>query len=172
MAKDQFISVAKYTDIANSAILMCRQNSMLYAPSDFAIQDLQVVPTSESRKIHVVAITKRGFRLYFTHQRDSLRNDYLYPSNITLTPNALELVHVRLPPPPTASTNHMTQTYPIINSSYYGSGVLLLSQPYTDDKDTICMSSATLGSTLIGNVSRGQQGKIIANQTSCYAIFV
>ncbi|KAI8336815.1 Non-repetitive/WGA-negative nucleoporin C-terminal-domain-containing protein [Chlamydoabsidia padenii] len=148
---NEFKCIAKNTDIANSALLMCRQDSMLYAASDFAINGLQIVPNSESRKIHLVAITKHGFRLYFTHQRDSLRTNYIYPSNIKLPPDSLELVHVRLPSPPVSSINPTIQANPQVNKSYYGSGVLLVSQPCSDDGDIVYMSSVAVGNTLVGN---------------------
>lgn len=126
---------------------MCRQNSAIFMASDFDIEYLHVISVAESTKIHLVAVTKRGYRLYFTHQRDALRNTYAYPTNIKMIPNALELVHVRLPPRMT-SVNQNIQPYPEINMSYYDCGVLVASQAHDELYDTIYMSSVAVNNAL------------------------
>ncbi|KAI8093448.1 Nup133 N terminal like-domain-containing protein [Halteromyces radiatus] len=145
--KNEFTSVAKKTDITNSAISMCRQNSMIASAPDFNIEYLHVVSTTESSKIHLVAVTESGFRLYFSHQRDALRTAYTYPSNIQMIPNALELLHVRLPPRPT-TVNQTIQPYPKIFCSYYDCGVLLDFQKFDDHNDVVYMTSATVGDSI------------------------
>ncbi|ORZ09832.1 Nup133 N terminal like-domain-containing protein [Absidia repens] len=150
--KTEFTSIAKNSDIANSARLMCRQNSTTFVASDFDIEYLHVISISESTKIHLVAVTRRGYRLYFTHQRDALRNTFAYSSatsssTIKMIPNALELVHVRLPPR-MDQVNQSTQPYPEVNMSYYDYGVLLASQTYDEHYDTIYMSSGTVTNTI------------------------
>ncbi|CAO3596039.1 unnamed protein product [Absidia cylindrospora] len=142
--KTEFTNIAKNSDIANSARLMCRQNSTMFVASDFDIEYLHVISISESTKIHLVAVTRRGYRLYFTHQRDALRNTFAHSSStIKMIPNALELVHVPLPPR-MDGVNQNTQPYPEVNMSYYDHGVLLASQTYDEHYDAIYMSSATV----------------------------
>ncbi|ORX61861.1 nucleoporin-domain-containing protein [Hesseltinella vesiculosa] len=120
-------------DIEKSARIMSRQPIQGQHPRDFQIQSLHIVPNSESRIIHLVAVTERGYRLYFTHLQNALRKvSNLYPSmapvttgKIVMDPNGLELVHVRLPPQPqnvnlaspvnnlpSTSTNHLTSMAP------------------------------------------------------------
>ncbi|CAO3590008.1 unnamed protein product [Absidia cylindrospora] len=153
LTKNEFIRIAKNTDIVNSASLVCRQNSIPYTHSDFIIKHLHVVPTAESRKIHLVAVTESGFRLYFSHQRDALRSAYVYPSNIKMIPNALELVHIRPPPPPPPPQafpfNQVTSISTNLNASYYDCGIFLASQPLNDELDTITISSAAIGNAPI-----------------------
>ncbi|CAO3624288.1 unnamed protein product [Cunninghamella echinulata] len=150
-SQTEFTHVAKNTDILNSARQMCRP--MMYDANHFEIESLHIITKSESKKIHLVAVTKRGFRLYFTHERNGVRTSYTQQTfnsnnNNTITPNALELVHVRLPSPPKASHQNI-QPYQNIETSYYSCGVFLASeknvlQSTIEERRTVYMSSAAI----------------------------
>lgn len=158
----EFTYVAKNTDIINSTRQMCRP--MTYDNESFNIESLHVITKSESKKIHLVAVTKRGFRLYFTHERNGVRTPYIQQSfpnnnnNNNVTPNALELVHVRLPSP--KENQQSMQPHLNVETSYYNCGVFLVSeknllQSTIEDRRTVYMSSAAIESIIRQPASSG-----------------
>ena len=143
--------------------------------NEFEIQSIHIISKAESKKIHLLAITTNGIRLYFTHQKDALRMMTTYQQPITRTttttpappvPNALELIHVRLPPTVEASSSSLSgsnggptalsgqqpnyQLFGVIHAAYYDCGALLaaktLGQGLQDDRKTVLlMTSMDLG---------------------------
>ncbi|KAI8579508.1 hypothetical protein K450DRAFT_241319 [Umbelopsis ramanniana AG] len=90
-----FTRAAKNTEVCKSAQLMC-PTSPLLETQNFELVSIHPISERESKKIHLVAVTSTGCRLYFTHHRNGLRNSFPIPPSTP--PNALELVHVRIPP--------------------------------------------------------------------------
>ncbi|KAG2215060.1 hypothetical protein INT45_006297, partial [Circinella minor] len=169
-----FTPVARNTDILNSARLACRQSSTILDTNEFEIQSIHIISIAESKKIHLLAMTTHGIRLYFTHQKDALRMTTTYQQPMTRTttpsvvPNALELIHVRLPPSaeascslslhhggPTALSGQQPnyQLFGIIHAAYYDCGALLAAktlgqeqqQQQEDRKTVLLMTSMDLG---------------------------
>jgi nuclear pore complex protein Nup155 len=90
-----FTRAAKNTEVCKSAQLMC-PTSPLLETQNFELVSIHPISERESKKIHLVAVTSTGCRLYFTHHRNGLRITFPIPPSTP--PNALELVHVRIPP--------------------------------------------------------------------------
>ncbi|KAF7731213.1 hypothetical protein EC973_000628 [Apophysomyces ossiformis] len=119
---------------------------MLYESKHFEIESMHVVSKSESQKIHLVAVTYSGFRLYFTHHRDALRHSALAATRTR--PDSLELVHVRLPPPIQPTDQNIIQQGPgsiNIGTSFYDRGAFLASKCGQDEHDSILMASTRIG---------------------------
>ncbi|KAI9246692.1 Non-repetitive/WGA-negative nucleoporin C-terminal-domain-containing protein [Phascolomyces articulosus] len=159
---NEFTPVARNTDILNSARLACRQSSANMNADGFKIQSIHVISKAESNKIHLLAVTVTGFRLYFTHQKDALRT--IQPLNVRgqptsqqqpLPPNALELVHVRFPPTVEASGQgsalqglQQSHLFGEVNAAYYDCGALLAAKKLDqrqDQKTVLIMTSLDLG---------------------------
>lgn len=85
-------------------------NTTLLQPSDFAITSMTPVAATESKNIHLVAVTSKGVRLYFTTQRGGWRGlDYSTgraTSTDAAAPTCLELIYVRPPPPAGQTQSH------------------------------------------------------------------
>lgn len=79
-----------------------------------------------------MVITPAGFRLYFTLFKSGFRNTIGLTSSI---PNALELGHVRFPPPTDAS-NPLN-----IRNSYYDCGICLSINTLSQTRDSIAMTA-------------------------------
>lgn len=80
-------TLVKRSDIFNGARLLC-PNSTLMDSQTFKI--ISLFPTTESKHYQLVAITSTGCRLYFSHFKNGVQQ---------ALPNALDLLHVRTPPP-------------------------------------------------------------------------
>lgn len=101
------VKVARAKDICRHANMMCPNTSLLQ-PNEFLITWMKPISSAESRNIHLVAVTSKGVRLYFTNQRTGWRALSTYSSinSNNSDPNAptcLELIYVR-PPPPAGQT--------------------------------------------------------------------
>jgi nuclear pore complex protein Nup155 len=115
---------------------MC-PNTTLLGAADFAVVWLGVVPSAESRTVHLVALTSKGVRLYFSHSRTRYGAEG--------PPTCLELLYVRPPPPagqqgepsaPGAGPSDYAPTVPSfagVQHALYGSGTLLAAAPYAPD---------------------------------------
>ncbi|KAI8144562.1 Non-repetitive/WGA-negative nucleoporin C-terminal-domain-containing protein [Fennellomyces sp. T-0311] len=149
---DGFTSVARHTNVCDSAQLMCRQSSVMFEPNDFEIQSIHVISKAESKKVHLLGVTTTGFRLYFTHHKDAMRTGaYMPVNNAEAAPNALELVHVRLPPAvemsgPSPMLQGQQNHFGIVHAAYYDCGTLLAAKSLGSDKtDVILMTAMDLG---------------------------
>jgi len=78
----------------------------------FEIESFHVIPPSESKGVHLMAVALNGVRLYFSHGRTGARYGYQSASTST-APSYLSLIHVRLPP--TTLPNPMEAAYPSVN---------------------------------------------------------
>lgn len=107
-----------------------------YNPDVFTLQSVHVISKAESKYVHLMAITSGGFRLYFTTSREGFRN-----KSLPAVPNALELGHVRLPPPPIAQVPG--QPYPLARIAYYDCGICMTARQINDDNDTIHVTAGT-----------------------------
>lgn len=101
------VKVARAKDICRHANMMCPNTSLLQ-PNEFLITWMKPISAAESRNIHLVAVTSKGVRLYFTNQRTGWRalSTYSSMNSNSSDPNAptcLELIYVR-PPPPAGQT--------------------------------------------------------------------
>lgn len=114
---------------------MCRQHSRLYQSDAFELESLHVISEAESKRIHLMAITTAGFRLYFSLYKDGFRNTMMNTS--TSTPNALEFGHIRIPPP----NESQPQMTALVRGTYYDCGICLSIKTKNDDVDTIVVTS-------------------------------
>ena len=171
---DEFTSVAHNTDIRNSAQLACRQSTAAFDANEFDIQSIHVISKAESKKVHLLAVTTSGYRLYFTHHKDALRSGtYMQPAVADVPPNALELIHVRLPPAveisgPSPMLQGQQSHFGSIHAAYYDCGTLLAAKTIGQDKrDVLLMTAMDLG-----DYSNQQTGSntSIPNNASAYAV--
>ncbi|KAK0554278.1 hypothetical protein OC846_002161 [Tilletia horrida] len=89
--------IARASDICRQATNICPSTNMLPA-FDFSIEWMGAIPPSESRTLHLVAVTSKGVRLYFSHSRSFYRTT---SSNANYPPvDCLDLRAVRPPPQP------------------------------------------------------------------------
>lgn len=102
------VKIARARDICRHANMIC-PNTTLLQPNEFRITWMMPLGLGESKSVHLVAITSKGVRLYFTNQRGGWRTLSGYASTSSLTstesstPTCLELIYVR-PPPPAGQT--------------------------------------------------------------------
>lgn len=102
------VQIARAKDICRHANMIC-PNTTLLQPNEFLITWMMPLAIGESKSIHLVAVTSKGVRLYFTNQRGGWRALSGYASTSTLSsadssvPTCLELIYVR-PPPPAGQT--------------------------------------------------------------------
>ena len=109
--------------------------------SNIFVRKLVVVAPSESHDVHLVAITERGIRFYFTTYPDPRGGWYTTSAQAQRTPQALRMFHVRMPPPYTKSQEIQQESvkpleHPLFHPTYskcldsqvafYSHGVLLL----------------------------------------------
>ncbi|KAI8368163.1 Non-repetitive/WGA-negative nucleoporin C-terminal-domain-containing protein [Radiomyces spectabilis] len=171
--KNNFLPAAKNTDIGNSARLMCRQNSMMYDATEFELQSIHVISKMESNRIHLLGVTNKGFRLYFTHEQSAVRFMSVSDSSTDRRPNVLELVHVRVPPPVNTQTNGTTMPQMLlpVHASYYDCGIFVAARSMSEDKDSIIMTARELGEvvhqqTTTGIMMMGQRSGFVENSSS------
>uniref|UniRef100_A0A667YWM0 Nuclear pore complex protein Nup155 n=1 Tax=Myripristis murdjan TaxID=586833 RepID=A0A667YWM0_9TELE len=95
------------------------------------IVQISVIDRSESSDCHLLAVTHAGVRLYFSttpfappHQK-----------HITARPSLLALIHVRLPPGFSASSN--LQKPAKVHKALHSKGVLLMAASETEDSDIL-----------------------------------
>jgi nuclear pore complex protein Nup155 len=81
-----------------------------------------------------MAITSAGFRLYFSLYSDGFRSTIGPTSNI---PNALELGHIRIPPP----NDLASKSQLMVRNTYYDCGICLSIKNVNDDYDAITVTA-------------------------------
>lgn len=120
---------------------MCRQSSRSYSQDDFALESAHVISTVESKKIHLMAMTAGGFRLYFSTYKDAFRQTFAVGTDSTkIAPTTLELGHVRLPPAEIQQTIPGQLKEPM-KYTYYDCGISLSIKPVNEDVDSIYCTS-------------------------------
>ncbi|KAL1918592.1 uncharacterized protein VTP21DRAFT_2614 [Calcarisporiella thermophila] len=139
-----FTRVERKTDIGRHASMLY-PTSQAISPQSFKIVSIHIVNTSESKWVHLVAVTSTGCRLYFSHNR--YRG---YGGDQPTQPTGLELVHVRAPPGG-VSTDRSTgvffqnASYTGIHTAYYGNGVFLAVDGISDERDSLVAASPEMG---------------------------
>jgi nuclear pore complex protein Nup155 len=102
------VQIARAKDICRHANMIC-PNTTLLQPNEFLITWMMPLAIGESKSVHLVAVTSKGVRLYFTNQRGGWRALSGYASTSAFSsadssvPTCLELIYVR-PPPPAGQT--------------------------------------------------------------------
>ncbi|NWR23832.1 NU155 protein, partial [Emberiza fucata] len=91
-----------------------------------AVGDVSVIENSESIDCQLLAITHAGVRLYFS------TSQFKHP---TARPSMLTLVHVRLPPGFSASSN--VEKPAKVHRALYSKGVLLMAASENEDNDIL-----------------------------------
>ena len=140
-----FKQVARITDIFSQVLRF--SNFIPQAAIDertFEIVSLHPISTEESLKIHLVAITSTGVRLYFStvYRHDS----------VGVSSSNFQLVFARGPPVfSQAATQYNAISNGKIHESFYRNGLLVASQAFTDEIDRIV--SVSLNSGLISQSS-------------------
>ncbi|OAD08407.1 hypothetical protein MUCCIDRAFT_158618 [Mucor lusitanicus CBS 277.49] len=135
-------SICTLKNIKENAIEICRQQNRIHNASDFDIETLHVISKAESKHIHLMAITTTGYRLYFSHHKDSFR--VIASSNSSYSfaePDTLELRHVRLPPP--ALTRQPGELAPTYFETYYDCGISVSIIPKSELSSTLRITSVT-----------------------------
>ncbi|KAI8992567.1 Nup133 N terminal like-domain-containing protein [Pilobolus umbonatus] len=135
---DNYKSIYKYTNIIDNALQMSRQHMRTYEREHFRVESIHVISKRESKKLHLVAVTSSGFRLYFTHHKDALRTTLPYDK----IPDTLELGHIRFPSP---SIDYAAgETRYRFRYSYYDCGVSISVRGKTEDTDSIMVTSPSI----------------------------
>ncbi|KAI8368975.1 Nup133 N terminal like-domain-containing protein [Blakeslea trispora] len=142
--KDPYQPVFMYQSIAKDAVQLATQSGKTSAPTDFEIDSIHVISTKESKRYHLVAVTKKGHRLYFSHHRDGIRSDV----GIAGPPNALVLGHVRFPH---VERIEPGERIPIYSRSFYDRGLCISVRNREDLSDSLKITSVGTGK-LITNV--------------------
>ncbi|KAI8890481.1 nucleoporin-domain-containing protein [Backusella circina FSU 941] len=131
-------SIFKYTKVIQDASQMCRLQTAVADTSDFIIQSLHIISSVESKKVHLMAVTSGGYRLYFTHHRDGFRSFRLTPADDK--PNTLELGHIRIPPKNEPAPGQMKACYKL---SYHYCGITMLCTQKSESLDQVVMTTVT-----------------------------
>ncbi|KAG2228604.1 hypothetical protein INT48_003834 [Thamnidium elegans] len=129
--------IAKNTTIIETAIQMCRQHSRMYNSDAFELESLHVISEAESKRIHLMAMTSAGFRLYFSLFRDGFRNTMIGMTTSNI-PNALEFGHIRIPP----INESAPQTNVLVRGTYYDCGICLSIKTKNDEIDSLVVTAA------------------------------
>jgi nuclear pore complex protein Nup155 len=146
---DKYKSIFKHSSITDNAIQLCRQQSRIFDSSDFKLGSIHVISKAESKRIHLMAVTSSGFRLYFTHHRDAFRTLSMASANTSVEPNTLELGHIRIPPPkPNRSAGEQPSSYSL---NYYDCGIWLSVNSKTDEVDTIQIAAVAAEKPMVNN---------------------
>ncbi|GAN01153.1 nucleoporin-domain-containing protein [Mucor ambiguus] len=138
---NNYKKVCVLSAIKENAIKICRQQNRIHNSSDFDIETLHVISKAESKHIHLMAVTTTGYRLYFSHHKDSFRVIGSSSSYLPTEPNTLELGLVRLPPP--TLTRQVGELAPTYFQTYYDCGISVSVIPKTEDSSTLRITSVT-----------------------------
>lgn len=87
--------ISRVKDICRNAATLCPSASAFLHPSEFRIVFLETLSPVESSNIHLVAVTSKGVRLYFSYYRHGVKYGTTSSTDI---PQTLDLIHVRPPP--------------------------------------------------------------------------
>ncbi|KAI8328234.1 Nup133 N terminal like-domain-containing protein [Chlamydoabsidia padenii] len=129
----EFTTVASGTGIGEKAKHMCINSPLINNNNNFTITSIHPTLPNESKHYQLVAVTSNGCRLYFSH----FKHDSTIPFDGT--PNGIELVHVRTPPPMATSTQPTS-----ISKSFYNNGVFMLANSY-NGIETLTLSCPDIG---------------------------
>ncbi|KAI9473423.1 MAG: Nup133 N terminal like-domain-containing protein [Benjaminiella poitrasii] len=137
--------VAKHATIVENAIQLCRQQSRMVTANDFVIESIHVISVAESKRIHLMAMTTKGYRLYFSHHKDAFRvGGYnTLNNNMTGPPNTLELGHIRVPPSTIELNKEAGQLPTSYTDTYYDCGICVSVNPKDDITDQLHIMSVT-----------------------------
>eukprot|EP01135_Chromosphaera_perkinsii_P003900 Nk52_evm1s262 gene=Nk52_evmTU1s262 len=111
----------------------------------FRIVSIHPILATESKHLHLLAVSSSGIRVYFSGLRANVRismGNNVGPG-ARIAPTCLEAVHVRTPPSLQLNdglTNHYTfrtTTMNAVNTTYYAHGTLLLADSITEDTDVL-----------------------------------
>ncbi|KAI7897767.1 Nup133 N terminal like-domain-containing protein [Cokeromyces recurvatus] len=145
-AYNNYRPVAKHTNIIENAIQLCRQQSRIVTANDFIIESIHVISVAESKRIHLMAMTTKGYRLYFSHYKDAFRmGGFTTNTNYTMTgpPNTLELGHIRVPPSTTDLNKEAGQLPTSYIETYYDCGICVSVNPKDELTDQLHITSVT-----------------------------
>ncbi|KAJ1921195.1 hypothetical protein H4219_000794 [Mycoemilia scoparia] len=153
---NEFFRVFRHNNIATAASMICPSFTEGSSP-DFRIVSIHVVPRSESRILHLVAITSGGTRLYFSAIKRNMRyyeGTTAIPARHSI-PETLDLVHVRLPEQQGyQSQNQQLGSYPtgniaklpnFIHTACYSNGVTIMANAQNDEHDSIIGTAPDCG---------------------------
>ncbi|KAL6064256.1 Nucleoporin 155 [Balamuthia mandrillaris] len=164
---DSMNVVTQVGDVVKLAYSLCPQ---LKKEKEIKVQSIHVIPPSESKRVHLVAITSTGVRFYFT--TNSM--DSGVSSSVLLRPTLLGMIHVRMPPdysrfmthamPPISSPaaarsgyfpgtaqereRERVRTYSV-DTTFYSHGVLLMADSRSEQSDTLLAISPDINETLM-----------------------
>ena len=134
-----FNKVAENNHVIRDAMSFA-SNSALIESRNLQIVSIHPVAKTESKNVHLVAVTSNGFRLYFTTYSRSDRSINLdNPQS-----KVLELLHVRFPPersPSDGGYGKLSVLPSKIHSSFYNQGVFIAASAFSDDEDSLLMTS-------------------------------
>ncbi|RCI05673.1 hypothetical protein CU098_001235, partial [Rhizopus stolonifer] len=137
-ATDNYKPIFMHKNIVENAMQICRQQVRSATERDFQIESIHVISKKESKRIHLMAITITGYRLYFTHYQDGFRT----MMNVVERPSTLELGHIRMPP---LERLDVTQMAPTFSKSYYDCGICVSVKAKDDMSDSLQITSVGFG---------------------------
>ncbi|KAI9347179.1 Nup133 N terminal like-domain-containing protein [Zopfochytrium polystomum] len=103
-------------------------SSSYLEPRTFSLASIHTIPSDESRKVQLMAVTSSGFRLYFSFGPSSYGEVNPYAEN-----QKLQVVFVKIPP---AGRERLR-----IHEACYSNNILLLAHALSDDADSIVCAS-------------------------------
>lgn len=130
------------TTIIDDAVRKCRQQSKFCSTQELEISSIHVISSAESKRIHLLAVTVAGYRLYFSHYNDAFR--FLDESK-PLLPSTLELGYIRSAPP------DLNRPHRFFTNTYYDRGICLSIHPQSDTVDQLEMTSVTSAKPATGS---------------------
>ncbi|KAI8363798.1 Nup133 N terminal like-domain-containing protein [Choanephora cucurbitarum] len=130
--------VFMYSSITEDGIQLARQSGKTSAVSDFEVSSIHVISTQESKRYHLVAVTKTGHRLYFSHHQDGIRSTMA----TTGPPNSLVLGHIRFPPVEPIQPGEIA---PVYSKSFYDRGLCISVRARDDLSDSLQIASVGTG---------------------------
>lgn len=134
---NNYLTVFTHENIVDDAIRKSRQQSKFCTSQELQISSIHVISLAESRKIHLLAMTIAGYRLYFSHHKDAFR----FSGNELGPPTTLELGYIRSPP---QELNRDPNRPPrIYANTYYDCGICLSVLPQSETVDQLVMTAAS-----------------------------
>ena len=141
---DVMNSVACCDNVAGNASRFLNRGQI--DKNTFRIVSIHPIVESESKPLHLLAISSSGIRIYFSalpaHRRLTTANHVAGAQRVA--PTCLEVVHVRAPPSLHLGDSmgnqyaySRTTTLSAVNTTYYSHGTLLLADSITEDTDIL-----------------------------------